>query len=417
MSEEEKTKLKLWKKCIEKFTDIVGKEGKSYKGFILKNVTLSGRTFDYVIDFTDTIFVGTSDFSMVHFQDVATFKGATFSSSANFEESVFKKEAVFTGSLFNENVNFRDSRFDGKTYFKRIHFREANFHNTVFGAKCIFSPKDDELIKGIPTFTVADFTGVHFEKGGSFDHCIIGRGNFEDSSIQNVSFRDVNLDEARFAGSQMEFAYLSDSEWTVDLDRPQYTSLLDWFNVYDARLVIREELEARDIDPTHTREKISAYKTAEGTYRRIKHSLANEGHYEKAGEFYIHEMRMKKERYSHDQGLNAKWNYFWNVLYSWTTGYGERPKRVFLNAFLIILIFALLYAAFDGITKAGEDDKENYDPDFRECLYFSVVTFTTLGYGDYAPKASFQLVAVLEAFLGAFTIALFVLVFGRKVMR
>ena len=59
----------------------------------------------------------------------------------------------------------------------------------------------------------------------------------------------------------------------------------------------------------------------------------------------------------------------------------------------------------------------SYKPDFLESLYFSFVTFTTLGYGDYAPTQAFQLVATAEAFFGAFMIALFVLVFGRKMLR
>ena len=435
ISAAEKDEWKLWKRCMEKFYDIVGKGGKTFTDFILKDVDLSKRTFDAVMDFSRVRFLGTTDFSFTQFKDVATFKGAAFSGDVTFQEAIFRKEAVFTESTFEGDANYRDVRFDAKTYFKRIRFRTANFHSSIFGDKSIFSPKKEGLGNALPTFELADFSGVHFEKGGSFDHCIIPHGNFEDSSIQNLSFREVNLDEVRFAGAQMEFAYLSDSEWTVDLDRPQYRSLMDWFSVYDPRLVIREELDARDLDNTRADEKIKAYKKAESTYRRIKHSLANEGHYEKAGEFYIHEMRMKKERYSLNTGLIAKWNHFWNVLYSWTCGYGERPKRVFVNAFIIIILFTLLYASFDGIQKTndlhaeegaedGEDnvgDKdgngEDYDPSFRECLYFSVVTFTTLGYGDYSPKSGFQLIAVIEAFLGAFTIALFVLVFGRKVMR
>jgi len=45
------------------------------------------------------------------------------------------------------------------------------------------------------------------------------------------------------------------------------------------------------------------------------------------------------------------------------------------------------------------------------------VTFTTLGYGDFAPQDSYRIVAVTEAFLGAFCMALFLIVFARKIMR
>jgi uncharacterized protein YjbI with pentapeptide repeats len=406
---------------MERFNEVVGKEGKSYEGFILKDVNLSKRSFEGVMNFSKAEFHGNVNISSTTFQDVAFFKGATFFDKANFRESRFIHETVFTDCDFRNDADFHDTRFDGKAYFKRIRFQTGLFSNAVFGGKCIFSPKqaDIQAKPVIPTFHTANFTGSHFEKGGSFDHCIIPLGTFEDSSIQNVSFREVNLDEVRFAGAHMDFAYLSDSEWTLDLHgSQQYQGILHWARVHDPRLVVREEMEARELQTTDGPERVKAFKKAESTYRRIKHSLANEGSYERAGEFYIHEMRMKKERYAITQGAIAKWNFLWNILYSWTCGYGERPKRVFLNAFLVIFIFSLLYTGFNGIQKSSEEDSgEEYDPTFRECLYFSVVTFTTLGYGDYSPKDSFQLIAVLEAFLGAFTMALFVLVFGRKVMR
>lgn len=402
---------------MDHFYEIVGHEGTNYQGFILKDVDLSKRTFPFKMDFTSARFIGQVKLLGTLFTDVAVFKDVIFEKDVLLKEARFKREAVFTGSIFEGDFQCREVRFDGKAYFKRIRFKDAHFPDTIFGDKCTFSPKVQDLENMTPTFENADFSGTHFDKGGSLDHCIIPKGSFEDSSIQNVSFREVNLDEVRFAGAQMDFAYLADSEWTVDLHGYKYQNLLNLVHVSDPRLVIREELEAREIPKENGPEKGQAYKKAESTYRRIKHSLANEGAYEKAGEFYIHEMRMKRERYAVTTGALAKWNYLWNILYSWTCGYGERPKRVFLNAFIIILIFSFLYAGFDGIQKSGVADGDSYDPSFRECLYFSVVTFTTLGYGDYSPKSSFQLLAVSEAFLGAFTIALFVLVFGRKVMR
>jgi hypothetical protein len=54
---------------------------------------------------------------------------------------------------------------------------------------------------------------------------------------------------------------------------------------------------------------------------------------------------------------------------------------------------------------------------FFECLYYSVVTFTTLGYGDFIPVGFSRLEAALEAFTGSFTIALFVVVFVKKMTR
>jgi len=50
-------------------------------------------------------------------------------------------------------------------------------------------------------------------------------------------------------------------------------------------------------------------------------------------------------------------------------------------------------------------------------MYFSVVTFTTLGYGDLVPVGPSRIIAAIEAFAGSFTLALFVVVFVKKMTR
>ncbi|PUZ92369.1 potassium transporter Kef, partial [Vibrio vulnificus] len=58
-----------------------------------------------------------------------------------------------------------------------------------------------------------------------------------------------------------------------------------------------------------------------------------------------------------------------------------------------------------------------YVLEFLNAVYFSVVTFTTLGYGDISPVGLARFIAALEAFLGSFTMALFVVVFVKKMTR
>jgi hypothetical protein len=49
--------------------------------------------------------------------------------------------------------------------------------------------------------------------------------------------------------------------------------------------------------------------------------------------------------------------------------------------------------------------------------YFSIITFTTIGYGDYAPRGWVRWVAGLEGFLGLFLVAVFTVSFARKFIR
>ncbi len=47
-------------------------------------------------------------------------------------------------------------------------------------------------------------------------------------------------------------------------------------------------------------------------------------------------------------------------------------------------------------------------PAFRDALYFSLVTFATLGYGDFLPKPDFRLLAAAQSLTGYAYLALLV---------
>ena len=55
--------------------------------------------------------------------------------------------------------------------------------------------------------------------------------------------------------------------------------------------------------------------------------------------------------------------------------------------------------------------------DFLFCVYTTVITFTTLGYGDVHPIGLSRVFASIESELGVFMTALFIFVFTRKILR
>ena len=127
------------------------------------------------------------------------------------------------------------------------------------------------------------------------------------------------------------------------------------------------------------------------------------------------------------------WSWFLNLIY----GYGEKPERVFLSSILIILIFACFFINC-GITSKSLDNLPKYNiikelsmgilygdllnkcktiplEQVKKCIYFSTVTFTTLGLGDFKPIENKGRIYVgSEAFIGAFMMALFVYTFARR---
>jgi hypothetical protein len=93
-----------------------------------------------------------------------------------------------------------------------------------------------------------------------------------------------------------------------------------------------------------------------------------------------------------------------SCLYRWIFGYGEKPLRVALVSMVVIICYTAIYTWFGVLEERG----------FWTALYFSVVTFTTLGYGDLKPAPTFRLVAASEALAGLLLSGLFLFTLSRR---
>lgn len=96
---------------------------------------------------------------------------------------------------------------------------------------------------------------------------------------------------------------------------------------------------------------------------------------------------------------------FFNLL----CGYGERPVRVVVSAVVAVFGLALIYFAIGTLTPNA----------FLNSLYYSAVSFTALGYGQWAPQPTGWVkgLGAFEAFTGVFMMALFLVTFTRKMIR
>lgn len=94
-------------------------------------------------------------------------------------------------------------------------------------------------------------------------------------------------------------------------------------------------------------------------------------------------------------------------------GYGELPFRVFGIACMIMIASALCYHFSEKILIGGFVQKI----DLFESFYFSIITYTTVGYGDYLPMGWTRAVAAFEALSGVLLISLFVIALTRRYLR
>ncbi len=93
-------------------------------------------------------------------------------------------------------------------------------------------------------------------------------------------------------------------------------------------------------------------------------------------------------------------------------GHGERPQRTVLFGMFVIFLAAVLYSQ-GFLLKGGQPSH----PNWGESIYFSVVTFSTLGYGDLAPIGFSRFIAILEALSGIFIFPIFITGLCRKYLR
>ena len=232
----------------------------------------------------------------------------------------------------------------------------------------------------------------------SHAHCF--KVDFSGSSLMKANFEGANLHFANFQncnllGTNFEHARLENVIWDKEIIQER-----------EAKLTQNED------------DKIDLYQQSEEIYRNLRRTCESDGLFETAGKFFQKEMQMRRKQMPL---LSSK--RFISKLVEFSCGYGERPLRIVILSALVILLFSCVFFV-TGLNYGGETIQLSVDAtisqnilDFSNALYFSVVTFTTLGYGDVLPIGISKLFAGIEALMGGFILALFVVVFVKKMTR
>lgn len=146
--------------------------------------------------------------------------------------------------------------------------------------------------------------------------------------------------------------------------------------------------------------------------------------------FYYFKKYERLERKSKNKG---NFN-FLEYLIEIATKYYTSWERTLLTMGLIIIAFFLIYCFFPNLLVCKDvqlSSKNLFAVMFEMCtestwdikfliskfgniLYFTIITFTTVGYGDIIPLNWMKLVVSLESFLGVFFTASFVVTLSRR---
>jgi hypothetical protein len=263
----------------------------------------------------------------------------------------------------------------------------------------------------------ANLEGVRLNSARGIDlrNATLFKARLQGASLWNVDLRGADLMKADLSGANLNEARLVGANILGAILDGTKLERTDWGErvLQESRAVEAER--ANDHDKAREN-----YIEAEEIYRALRRAYDGVGRFVEAGTYFQGEMRMRRK-------MMPRWSVgrIWSKLVDIFCGYGEEPQRVIAFSLAIVLGCAFLYYL---IGVKGPEGPVGFEAgaglvrnllSYYNCVYYSVITFTTTGYGDVHPfpDSIARAVAAAEAFTGAFMIALFVAVFGKKMTR
>jgi len=383
----------------------------NFKGFYFPSGTgnFKGKSFDKNVCFEEAIFEGEANFKFVHFYgDITDFTRTKFKQNVsfmsaefnkvNFNSVEFSKDASFIKVKFLENAEFCFAIFSGNVGFQGAKFKKAYFNGSNFSKNAFF--QNTEFNNEV------NFSNVTFDEKMVFITKNPLRIYLNEVTFSNDVRIKAGLQNCSFDGSNIERVDLTNCGWTLNKEK---------------EIKILEHKNNLDYD-----------KLVE-IYRRLRQSCQRYGDHFNAGEFFYQEMDCKRNQ------MKGIQKFIW-IIIKGACGYGERPIRVIRTSAIIIIFFTFLYF-YSGIrymekgTGTLIDHQFNFNSlkifisefdylifpiikDFFWCFYTSIITFTTLGYGDVYPVGFWsRLSASIESLIGIIMTATLIFVLSRKILR
>lgn len=306
-----------------------------------------------------------------------------------------KKISDFSGFIFEENFSIND--------IVNYNYNELNFTETIFIKEALF---DNYTFKGKTVFNntkfleFTTFINSKFLYSTVFNNVIFNKKYSKEKVFIGVVFKGQNL--------------VIDSVHNL----PRMDGIK--FDECSKFILLDTKYEKED------------YISGKINYRIARNQANKIGDLERIGYYYY------KERYYGSKTIKAS-DYptykdylsskFFDGLSKYTVGYGERPWNILIVSVLTISIFALLYMIIGVRTLDNElirisiDELKHYSlieilDTYISFWYFSMVTFTTVGYGDMLVTSIIGKILVsLEVFFGVTIGAAWASVIIKRMIR
>lgn len=299
-----------------------------------------------------------------------------------------------------KNIKFTNCKFTGNIFdncnFRNVHFENCDFYNT----------KDDiSIFDNKTSFINCYFNNCHMEKS-----------IFRDVYLTNIYFIYSNMKDIIFSGINMDNVCITDCDCRsfkiIEVEIKSFKFDDDYLTKFDEYTFI----DNIKVDKNYKK----TYEIASKVYRSFAYKFESNRLIDNSGEYYYLSKVMENKSLS---GIKR----FKSYIYWMLCGYGERPTYALITSLEIVLIFAIIYM-LTGLNMGGYIIdysvmlefgifSQNLISDFMKSLYFSIVTFTTVGYGDITPVGMSVFLSGVEMLLGVTMVGVWTATLARKITR
>ena len=253
------------------------------------------------------------------------------------------------------------------------------------------------------------------------EHSNLSRANLKNASLYGINLSGSNLFKTNFENANLNGANLENCDLLgANLTNAKLRNI-KWGKSYK----VINELEAEkaykkgDIELANKK-----YREAEDIYRSIKISMQSQTLGNDTGEFFIREMIVQRKQFGKfsPRRIGSK-------IIEITTGYGEKLGNIVFTILGIIITCMILYGIEgvqygdplygDRIIGFFTEDIEKFGllNTIGNLLYFSVVVYSTVGFGEIIPIGPLgKSVVIFEGIIGGLVLAILIIALYKKAM-
>lgn len=300
--------------------------------------------------------------------------------------------------------------------FKNIKFKKIYFYGSEF-LQCVFENVEfDECDFYCENASITVFSQNTYFINCTFKKCNFKKTIFKNISLNNSKFNSCNMIDCIISLSYIESIYIKDCDCRAFKTINTIIEIIEFEDDYLTKFNENTYIDKMDV---HKKDK-NFYEKIFKVYKNVGSIFESNTFLNNSGEYYYLAKCMERKSLN---GLGKIKSYILWLL----CGYGERPTYALITSLEILLLFTILYM-FTGLDVNGEIIKydiffilnlpiNNLASDFFYSLYFSIVTFTTVGYGDITPIGYSIMLSGFEMILGVTMVGVWTATLARKITR